>query len=90
MDFSRSVLFTVLVGIVLAHSIQLSRGCVPSCNEGGAAGGSGSGEGTLVVPTADPKTIQRVMVSSVEEARVRGACHSICITTVRLRVASHL
>ncbi|XP_065897353.1 uncharacterized protein [Dysidea avara] len=85
MDFSRSVLFTVLVGIVLAHNIQLSRGCAPSCNEGGAAGGSGSGDSTLVVPTANSKTIQRVMVSSVEQARVRGACHSICITTSNVR-----
>ena len=83
MDFSR-LLFTVLVGIFLAHGIQLSHGCAPSCDARSAGGSSGSGDNSLVVPTADPKTIQRVMVSSVEEARVRGACHSICITTVRL------
>jgi len=83
MGHSRA-LFAVLVGIFLANSIPLSRGCAPSCDAGGVSDGSGSGDGILGVSTTNPKTIQRVMVNSVEEARARGVCHSICINTVRL------
>ena len=87
MDYSR-VLLTVLVGVLLAHNIQLSRGCAPSCNArlgNDDGGGSGSGDDDLVLPTTFFKTIEIVTVSSAEEARVRGACHSICITAVRTR-----
>jgi len=83
MDHLRA-LFVVLVGILLVHSIPLSRGCAPSCDASGVSDGSGSGDGILRVSTTNLKTTQRVMVNSVEEARVRGVCHSICINTVRL------
>ena len=83
MDYSL-VLIKLLVGLLLADNIQLSRGCAPSCNDDGSD--SGSADDDLVLPTTFFKTIQTVAVSNVEEARVRGACHSICITAVRILI----
>ena len=81
MDYSL-ILIELLVGLLLADNIQLSRGCALSCKDDGS--GSGSADDDLVLPTTFFKTVQIVAVSNVEEARVRGACHSICITAVRI------
>ena len=55
----------VIVAVLLA---QQSRACAPSCT-------GASVTNNRVVN----KTIDRVAVSSVEEAQWRGMCHSLCI-----------
>ena len=59
-------LLVVLTAVLIT---QQSRACAPSC-----AGASTSQRGVV------NKTIERVMVSGVEEAQWRGICHSFCIT----------
>ena len=60
--------WTLVVVIVAVLTAQQSRACAPSC-----AGAS--------IPSQQVvKTIERVVVSGVEEAQWRGICHSFCIT----------
>jgi len=56
----------VIIASLLAHQ---SRACAPSC-------ANASTTSKRVVN----KTVERVLVSGVEEAQWRGACHSFCIT----------
>jgi len=63
---SRSFVVVLITAILLA---QQSCGCAPSC-----AGASTTSKGVV------NKTVERVLVSGVEEAQWRGACHSFCIT----------
>ena len=63
-------LYSALVMVIIAVlTAQQSRACAPSC-----AGAS--------IPSQQVvnKTIERVVVSGVEEAQWRGICHSFCIT----------
>ena len=62
-------LLVVVLTVVLIT--QQSLACAPSC-----AGATSTASQRGVVN----KTIERVVVSGVEEAEWRGICHSFCIT----------
>ena len=58
-----------IVGVVVAILLaQQSRACAPSCIDA-----------SVISNRVVNKTIDRVVVSSVEEAQWRGMCHSLCI-----------
>lgn len=59
----------LVVVVIAILSAQHSRACAPSC------AAAFSVRNTQIVN----KTFERVVVSSVEEAQWRGACHSFCI-----------
>ena len=67
------VALTVIVGVfLLVLEFHNCHGCAPSCK-------------TLM--KSDPpfrKTIERALVSSIDEAQWRGTCHSFCVKNVRL------
>ena len=61
--------FVTLIAAFAVFTAQRSRACSPSC-------ASNSTTSQQVVN----KTIERVLVSGVEEAQWRGMCHSFCVT----------
>ena len=60
-------LLVVLTAVLI---MQQLRACAPSC----------AGANTISQRGVVNKTIERVVVSGVEEAQWRGICHSFCIT----------
>ena len=61
--------FVTLIAAFAVITAQRSHACAPSC-------ASDSTTSQQVVN----KTIERVLVSGVEEAQWRGMCHSFCVT----------
>ena len=61
----------LLLFVVLSYTLQQSQGhCPLMCH------------GADLLLTAANKSIERVPINSLEEARWRGACHSFCISDV--------
>ena len=67
--------FVTLIAAIAVLIAQQSRACAPSC-------ANFSTTGQRVVN----KTIERALVSGVEEAQWRGICHSFCVTVSRYHV----
>ena len=61
--------YVTLIAAFAVFTTQRSHACAPSC-------ASDSKTSQQVVN----KTIERVLVSGVEEAQWRGMCHSSCVT----------
>jgi len=73
------VILTVIVGVfLLVLKFHNCNGCASSCN--------------TLVKGAPPfrKTIERALVSSIDEAQWRGACHSFCVKNVRLLATTRI